>query len=73
MIWQYKTRKGIFYIRPMPSGLFGIIFDDDCLDEYDHPVKAAYHLANGDTALPSCGDPGSLGISEDLDDWERIA
>lgn len=72
MIWQHRTRKGIFYIRLMPSGLFGIIFDDECLGEYPHPAQSAHEIANGLSFLPNFGDPTELGIPEDLDDWERI-
>ena len=71
-MWSYKTRKGTFFIVER-DGRFHVIYDDEDLGSYSTPEQAADDLAGGHTSWPSSGvDPGELGISEDLGDWEVV-
>ena len=69
-MWSYKTNKGTFYIVQRQKR-FHVIYNDEYLDSYSTPEKAADDLSGGHIVAPSNGvDPGELGIPDDLGDWE---
>ena len=72
-LYRYKTSVGTFYIARIGS-FYQPVFDDEPLGPYSTPEQAVEDLANGHTDFPSSGvDPSTLGISDDLSDWERLA
>lgn len=71
-MWSYSTPKGVFYIIKK-TGRFHVIYDDEDLGSYATPQQAVDDVSAGHTFWPSSGiDPGELGISDDLGDWEYI-
>ena len=71
-MWRYKTKIGTFLIVHKDNQ-FHAIFEDEHLGSYTTPEQAAYELSMGYTFWPSVGiDPGTLGISGDLSDWEQL-
>lgn len=72
LLYVYNTRIGPFYIGEQ-NGLFHPIYDDDSLGSYANEWQAAEDLAGGHTFSISSGiDTSTLGIPEDLGDWEKV-
>jgi len=72
-LYSCQTRIGKFYIAEI-NGYFQPVFDDEPLGNYGTPQQAAEDLANGHTDFPSCGvDPSTLGIPDDVTEWDRLA
>lgn len=70
--WYFRTRAEVVSIRPV-QGRWCIFYGDENLGSYHSPAAAADDAAGGHTFTPSSGvDLGSLGIPEDLGDWERL-
>ena len=71
--FRFNTARGPFFILyNQRTGKWEIHHDNDCLDSYPTPQTAAEDLAGGYCTWPASGDPSSLGISEDLSDWEPL-
>jgi len=71
-MWSYKTSKGTFYIDKK-ANRYRVIFNDEDLGSYATPQQAVDDVSGGHTFWPSSGiDPGELGISDDLGDWEVL-
>ena len=72
-LFCHNTRIGKFYIAET-QGWFEPIFDDEPLGSYASPEQAAADLAGGHTSsLADSIDTATLGIPEDLREWEAIA
>lgn len=70
LVW--KTRIGAFYIAEM-DGRFHPVYDNEALGSYASLEAAAEELAGGHTFSISSGiDTATLGISENLSEWQRI-
>ena len=69
--YSYRTKHGTFRIAPSGLGGWAIYFDGDNLGNYASASLAADDLAGGYCDWPSFGDPSSLGIPEDLGEWDR--
>ncbi|EPD40871.1 hypothetical protein HMPREF9702_03440 [Delftia acidovorans CCUG 15835] len=68
--YSHATRRGTFWIALQADGRWHIVFEGGSLDPHGDPQTAAEELANGYCTWPWFGDPSTLGISEDLGDWE---
>ena len=67
----WNTRVGPFYIAES-EGRFHVIYDDTSLGSYLRPEQAAEAFAGGLTFSISSGiDTATLGIPENLSDWQR--
>lgn len=72
-MYIYRTRVGVFSIALM-NGRWHAVFDNDSLGSYISPQQAADDLAGGHTFTPSNGiDTSTLGIPEDIREWEHIS
>lgn len=70
--YAFNTRIGTFYIGEY-DGRFHPIFDDESLGSYATAQQAAEDLAGGHTFSVRGGvDTASLGIPEDVSEWERL-
>jgi hypothetical protein len=66
--WYWRTSRGVVSIRPV-AGRWCIFFNDENLGSYHSPDAAA----GGHTFTPSNGvDLGSIGLSDNINDWERL-
>lgn len=75
VLYRFHTRAGSFEIRPSrpAPGRWEVWHDDEQLGSYSNPHQAAEDVAGGYTFFPSSGiDPGELGISDDLGDWDVV-
>jgi len=73
LLYAYKTKVGTFFIGRSPDGRFHPIFDDESLGSYISPQQAADDLSGGHTFSTSGGiDTSTLGIPEDIGEWERV-
>jgi len=71
--YTYPTRIGIFMIR-FHRGRWMIVFDGESLGSgYVSPHAALGDLSGGHCDWPGAVDPSTLGISDDIGDWERIS
>lgn len=71
-LYVFHTRIGPFYIGER-GGRFHPIYDDESLGSYSQAWQAAEDLAGGHTFSISSGvDTATLGIPEDLVEWERL-
>jgi hypothetical protein len=71
-LYQWSTRIGLFYIAEH-NGRFHPMYDDQSLGSYATPQQAAEDLAGGYTFSISSGvDTGTLGIPDDVSEWERL-
>ena len=71
-LYFFKTRVGIFYIAEH-NGRFYPVFNDENLGGYATVQQAAEDLAGGQTPSTSGGiDSSTLGIPEDVSEWERF-
>ena len=73
-IYHYKTRVGVFWIKPQPQspGRFWLGIDDTALGSYVSPMLAAddmYMHATGWDDWDSLD--GSVGGPTDLSEWNR--
>lgn len=66
--WTYSTKHGTFRIV-LIGQRWRAMFENEDLGAYSSPLQAAYELANGHTFWPSCGDPSTMAIPEDISDW----
>ena len=67
-----NTRIGPFYIAEI-GGRFHPVFEDESLGSYARPDQAAEDVAGVHTFSISSGiDTSTLGIPEDLSEWERV-
>ncbi|MEW6304403.1 MAG: hypothetical protein AB1705_13075 [Verrucomicrobiota bacterium] len=72
MKYRFHTKAGVFEIEQR-SGRWHAMFLGESLGSYATPQDAAGDLALGHTFTPSTGvDPGTLGIAEDLSEWEEV-
>jgi hypothetical protein len=72
LMYVYRSRAGYFQIEQRGRN-WQLCHGDDCFDgPYDTPDAALEELVNGYSAWPSCGDPSTLGLPDDLSDWELI-
>jgi hypothetical protein len=72
LLFVYRTRIGPFYIGEH-QGRFHVLYDDENLGSYTRPDQAAEDVAGGHTFSPSSGvDTATLGIPEDIGEWERL-
>lgn len=70
MRWKFMTEAGPIYIVPK-NGRFVLFFEGVDLDGFATPNQAAEDASGGHTFTPPSGiDLGSLGIPEDLSDWD---
>jgi hypothetical protein len=70
MHYIYQTQVGVFSIV-QKGNRWHIIYREEDLGNYHTPRAAASDLSGGHTFSPSNGvDPGTLGIPEDLTEWE---
>lgn len=70
--WYWRTSRGVVSIQPV-AGRWCIFFDDENLGSYHSPEAAADDAAGGHTFTPANGaDLGSLGLSDNINDWERL-
>jgi len=73
LLYVFHTSIGPFYIGKSQDGRFHPIFDDESLGSYAHDWQAAEDLAGGHTFSISSGiDTETLGIPEDLGEWEKL-
>ena len=71
-LYVTNTRVGPFYIAES-QGRFHALYRDESLGSYARPEGAAADLAGGHTfSTPGGVDTASLGIPEDLGDWQRL-
>lgn len=71
-LYYFKTRIGTFYIAEH-NARFHPVFDEDSLGSYVTAQQAAEDLAGGHTFSISSGiDTSSLGIPEDVSEWNRV-
>jgi len=72
LLYVFHTKIGPFYIGEQ-DGRFHPIFDDESLGSYAQDWQAAEDLAGGYTFSISSGiDTETLGIPEDLKEWEKL-
>ena len=72
LLYKFQTRIGPFYIGEH-NGRFHPVYDDDSLGSYAHAWQAAEDVAGGHTFSISSGvDTATLGIPEELSEWERL-
>lgn len=72
LLYRYDTRDGTFYIGER-DGRFHPMFEDESLGSFPTARKAVEDLAAGETLSSELGlDIPSLGIPEDLNDWEPL-
>ncbi len=70
--YAYRTRIGTFIIR-FRAGRWSILFDGENLGNgYVSPMAALDDLAGGHCDWPGVTDPSTLGISDDLADWQPL-
>jgi hypothetical protein len=69
--YRHATSIGPFFIRQW-RGRWHVFFRDENLGGYLSPHQAADDLAGGHTDWPGFTDPSTLGISDDIGDWEPI-
>jgi hypothetical protein len=71
-LYVANTRIGPFYIAES-EGRFHVMYDNDSLGSYARPEQAAEDVAGGHTFSTSSGiDTATLGIPEDLSEWQRV-
>ena len=71
MRYYYKTNAGTFFIIRQRK-FYDVLFDDQSLGSYTTPQQALDDLCGGHTFWPASGiDPRTLGIPDDLSEWER--
>lgn len=58
-----------FSVRLHADGTWRAWWRDEDLGENVSAQAAVEDLASGTTQWPSCGNPGTLGLSDDLSDW----
>lgn len=70
--YTYRSRIGTFFIQKH-AGRWMIMFDNENLGAgYVSPHAALDDLSGGHCDWPGVIDPSTLGISDDLGDWEPI-
>ena len=71
-LYRYNTSAGPFYVSEH-KGRFHPVFREESLGSYATAQQAVEDLAGGHTFSISGGiDPSSLGIPDQLEDWEKI-
>ncbi len=72
LLYVFRTKIGAFYMGER-DGRFHPIFNDESLGSYAEAWQAAEDLAGGHTfSIPSGIDTATLGIPEDLAEWEAL-
>jgi hypothetical protein len=71
--YMHKTRVGPFTIELRRDGRWHVIWDGEDLGSYATPQTALDDLVGGHTYWPSCGDPSTLGMSDELAEWEPFS
>jgi len=72
LLYVFNTEIGPFYIGEQ-DGRFHPIFSNESLGSYSKDWQAAEDLAGGHTFSISSGiDTATLGIPEDLAEWEKL-
>lgn len=67
----FATKAGRFAIVPS-SGRWHAMFEDERLGSYASPQHALDDLAGGHCDWPSCGDPSTFGLPDELSDWTFV-
>lgn len=73
-IYSFRTQRGTArIIYHSVNRRFHAVFGDESLGNYYSPEKAAEDLASGRTLSHSSGiDLATLGIPDDLEQWQRV-
>jgi hypothetical protein len=72
LLYAFHTQIGVFYIGEQ-DGRFHPIYNGESLGSYAHAWQAAEDVAGGHTFSISSGiDRATVGISGDLQDWEKV-
>ena len=66
-----RVRAGTFRIVERASR-WQIWFEDEMLGTYASPQAALDDLVGGHTDWPACGDPSSLGLPDEINDWTFV-
>ena len=72
MFYRSRTTAGDFKIVPLTNGRWLAMFENENLGSYDSAEKALYDLSGGHSDWPSCGDPSSFNLPDELQDWEVV-
>ena len=73
LLYVWTTRLGPFCIAQSDDGRFHPLCNGQSLGSYASPQQAAADLAGGHAFSAASGvDTATLGIPEDLREWERV-
>ncbi len=71
-LYKTNTSIGPFFIAEH-EGRYHVVFDGESLGAYVSPAQAVDDVAGGHTfSIPSGVDTATLGIPDDLGEWERV-
>lgn len=71
--FAYRTRRGVVSIE-VRGGRWHACFDSESLGSYVSAMQALDDLLGGHTFSPPGGvDTSTLGLPDDLSEWDRIA
>lgn len=71
--YVHQTIIGPFRIALRKTGLWHVLWESEDLGSYPSPQVAADSLACGQTRWPITSSPASLGLPEQLSDWDPFA
>ena len=69
--YEFKTHAGTFRIISLGTH-WHAMFEEEDLGGYDAPTMALDDLVGGHTFWPSCGDPSSFSLPDELSGWEVV-
>ena len=72
LAYAHQTGAGTFVINLHKDGRWHVLFEGEDLGNYFTPQQAADELSSGGTDWAGLIDPSTLGISDDIGDWEPV-
>ena len=70
--YRYKTKCGMFYLKPAEEDGWRAWYEDEDLGWYKTTCLALPDLTGGHTFGASCGDTSRFGIPDNISEWETI-
>lgn len=73
-MWLYKSPIGNIYIKHLPDGRYGIMFDGEVWESCDTPQEEADNVYMQCTGCSSWDmhDTSSVVVPQDLSEWENV-
>lgn len=73
-MWLYRSPIGDIYIKKLPDGRYGMVYNNTVWESCDNPIAEADNVYLQVTGCPDWDlfDASNADVPSDLSEWEQI-